>query len=98
MPRGVCACVGAAVSSCVCAMAVLLSAATPPMISADREPSLRELALQIQRARADGLGARHGPEDLELEAVGILGIEREAGAVVGGADQRPRLHEAAPGS
>src|SRR5687767_942117 len=96
MPRGVCACVGAAVCICVCAMAGLLWLVSGTMISADRKPALGELALEIQRARADRLGAGHRPEDLELEAVGILGVEREARAVIGGADERARLDEAAP--
>src|SRR6266704_3160146 len=55
-----------------------------------------DLGLEVQRLRADRRASRHGPEDLELEAVGILGVEREADAVVGLADQRPRLGEPEP--
>src|SRR5262245_29505268 len=52
----------------------------------------------MELARADGLTSGHGPEHLELEAVGILCVEREAHAVIGLADQRADLEEPPAGA
>src|SRR5437764_298070 len=57
-----------------------------------------ELVLQIQRTRAGRLAVGHRPEQLELQPVGILGVERQAGAVIGLADQRARLDESLAGA
>jgi 2-keto-4-pentenoate hydratase/2-oxohepta-3-ene-1,7-dioic acid hydratase in catechol pathway len=60
----------------------------------DGDASLGELALEVERARADRLAVGHRPEQLELEPVGILRVEREAHAVIrlthegAGLDQR----------
>src|SRR5574338_779642 len=56
---------------------------------------LAQLAFEVQRAGAHRAAARHRPEHLELEAVGVLGVEREAHTVIGGADQRARRDEPA---
>src|SRR5262245_7964396 len=56
-----------------------------------------ELALEVERPGAEAaplpLLARQHPEDLELEAVGIRGVEAEAVAVIGGAAQRTGARE-----
>ena len=44
------------------------------------------------RLRVEQVGG-HEPADLELDAVGVLGVERLRGAVVGGADERAVLGE-----
>src|SRR5437763_2719841 len=55
------------------------------------QAALRQLRLQVQRARAGRRAFRNRPEDLELEAVGILRVERQARAVIRLADERSRL-------
>ena len=44
---------------------------------------LRKLGVEVERARADGRAAGHGPEHLELEAVGVLRVEALGRAVAG---------------
>src|SRR6185369_854566 len=58
------------------------------------EAAAGELAFEVERARARRRAAGHRPEDLELEPVGILRVERQAGAVIRGADERARLDQA----
>src|SRR5712691_9059680 len=57
-----------------------------------------QLALQVEGPGSHRTTVGHRPEDLELEAVRILGVEREAHPVVRGADQRARVDEAPPGT
>ena len=52
------------------------------------DPAAGQLGVQVQRTRAGRLAVRHGPEELELEPVGVFGVERQARAVIGLADQR----------
>src|SRR5512132_1225337 len=67
-----------------------------PPRSPEGESSARQLTLEIERARADRRAAGHRPEELELEPVGVLGVEREARAVIGLAHQRAHLDEPLP--
>src|SRR5256885_10000014 len=55
------------------------------------QATLEQFVLEVERAGAGGLAVGDGPEELELEAVGILGVEREAGALGRLAHQRARL-------
>src|SRR5688572_10474494 len=61
-----------------------------------------DLALEVQRGDHRGLGdlggdevGRQQPGDLELDAVGVLRVERLRGPVVGGADEGAGLEERA---
>src|SRR5207253_5840952 len=51
-----------------------------PALDDDAAPG--HLTLEVERTRADRLAVGHRPEQLELEPVGILRVEREAHAVV----------------
>src|SRR4029453_14759349 len=53
-----------------------------------------ELSVEIELGRSDRNAAGHGPEDLELETVGVLRVKGETHAVVRRADERPRVEEA----
>src|SRR5712692_5724559 len=55
-----------------------------------------QLALEVELPRGRGFAAWHRPEDLELEPVWILGVQRQADTVVRGADQRTRLGQPPP--
>src|SRR5688572_19075898 len=70
----------------------------PPSRSGHRDPAARELAHEIERAGRDGPAFGHRPEDLELEPVRILGVEREADPVIGLTHQGPHLDQAALGA
>src|SRR2546423_667851 len=62
--------------------------------ASDGDAAPGELGIEIERPRADRLAVGHRPEQLELEPVGILRVEREAHAVIrlthegAGLDQR----------
>src|SRR2546421_2306738 len=62
------------------------------------QATLEQFVLEVERAGAGGLAVGDGPEELELEAVGILGVEREAGAVVRLAHERARLDQPLAGA
>src|ERR1700675_1327405 len=54
-------------------------------------PPARALSLGAARPRAHRLTAGDRPEDLELQPVRVLGVERQAHAVIGLADERAGL-------
>src|SRR5204862_5295035 len=54
------------------------------------------LRIQIERAGANGLAVGYRPEDLELEPVGVLRIERQAHAVIRLAHERAGLDQSLP--
>src|SRR5262245_6290727 len=62
--------------------------------SGRRQAASHELSVEIELGRADRNAAGHGPEDLELEAVGVLRVKGETHAVVRRADERPRVEQA----
>src|SRR4029453_6983413 len=51
------------------------------------EPAARQLAGEAEGARPRRNAVRARPEDLELEPIRILGVERQAHAVIRGSDQ-----------
>src|SRR5215468_222677 len=53
-----------------------------------------DLGVEIEGPRAHRRPAGHRPEDLELEPVGILGVEGEADPVIRLADERARVEQA----
>src|SRR5206468_8934633 len=61
--------------------------------SGHRKAATGELALEIELGRSRGDPSRHRPEDLELEPVRVLGVERQAHAVIRRPDQRPGVDE-----
>jgi len=73
--------------------AILVQTRTGSMAIAGPPSQRRASSFQIERARAGGLAVRHRPEELELQAIGILGVERQARAVIGLADQGARRDE-----
>src|SRR5687767_11209364 len=54
----------------------------------DRDPALRQFCFEVEGEGALGGPVRHRPEELELESVGILGVERQAHPVIGHAHER----------
>src|SRR5262245_38836659 len=63
--------------------------------TSDRDASTGQLRIQIERAGPDRLAVGHRPEQLELEPVGILRVEREADAVIRLAHESTMLDEEA---
>src|SRR5262245_45866285 len=79
-------------------MAVSFVEAPSPMIAEEArsgrlEPAARQLSGEVERARRGRDAVRARPEDLELEPVRILGVERKPHAVTRRAHQRARLHQ-----
>jgi hypothetical protein len=63
------------------------------LASRQRQPAAGELTLEIECGRPRRDGARHRPEDLELEPVRVLGVERQAHAVARLAHERAGVDE-----
>src|SRR5438128_3190125 len=55
-----------------------------------------QLGFEIERPRTDRLAIGNRPEQLELEAIGIFRVEREARPVIRLADQRARADQPLP--
>src|SRR6266542_2815476 len=69
---------------------------SPSVGRSDRDAAAGELAVEVELRGPDRGAARHRPENLELQSVRVLGVQRQADAMVRHANKRAGLDEPRP--